>query len=141
MVSEVKTSVAELLDASVSRSNVRSSATNVLPHKQLTRHVSPTCRSFRRRDLCGSAEYTEKGGSLACGNESIAGRRGASQLKRHQHAPIPRSVNHKRPLPHPAKHTSTIEKETARQIRRKGTEGRHRRERSWSTEMMFGCET
>eukprot|EP00956_Cyclotella_meneghiniana_P030223 scaffold75484_cov44-Cyclotella_meneghiniana.AAC.1 len=36
-----------------------------------------TCRSFRRQNLCGSAEYIEKGGSLTCGNESIAG--GGSQ--------------------------------------------------------------
>ena len=40
--------------------------------------------------------------------------------------------------------TSTFrwrERETARQSTVKGTEERHRQERSWLTEMMFGCET
>eukprot|EP00956_Cyclotella_meneghiniana_P036045 scaffold120623_cov38-Cyclotella_meneghiniana.AAC.1 len=141
MVCEVKTSVAELLDASANRSNVCSSATNVLAHKQLTRHILQRVAASADEVFVAVQNITEKGGSLACGNESIAGRRGASQLKRHQHAPIPRSMKHSRPLPHPAKHTSTIRRETTRRIRRKGTEGRHRRKRSWTTEMMFGCET
>ena len=141
---KIKTSVAELLDAGVSRSNMRSSATNVVPpqttHQTVPKRVAASAASHLDKIFMAVKNIRRREGHWHVGTNPLpAG--GSQPTETTSACTYPRSVNHKRPLPHPAKHTSTIERETSRQIRPKGLEGRHRRERSWSTEMMFGCET